>query len=278
MAKKKEQKNRKPAFSKSTRALAIPVTFLMLFVSLSLLISLTYYLAIAKIAAKGAVLNVSAAKQTMFALDGSVNSVAWSPGASRVYYFNDFGGKFHVMPNTKMLTVTVTDSLAFSEIVFNGTVGKASYELQSSEQSYEGLYLRGDTRAVVNQSSATTTQLYIERGVDHALLTLCYRPSASITVTSQGGAKPVNNLRIYIVNLNQSQSATETADFYLQTRCLSTVSVAKAYDFNYTLNTITVNVGFDGVAGSLLLPVSANEDGAILNVEVVVCSIMLEVV
>ena len=192
---KKEQK-KKGFYSIATRALAIPVTFLMLFVSLSLLISLTYYVAVAKIASKGAVLNVSAAKQAMFAIDDSINQVVWSPGATKIYSFDDFGGKFLVDSDAKRLTIKITDNLNFLETIFNDTIGKASYELPSSEQSYVGLFLRGDTRVIIDQNGATTTQMCIEGGTDHALLALGYRPSASITVTDPDSAKPVNSLRI----------------------------------------------------------------------------------
>ena len=70
----------------------------------------------------------------------------------------------------------------------------------------------------------------------------------------------------------------ETADFYLKIACLSTISTTETYDFNYALTSITVNVNLDGVDGTLLLPVLSNQNGAVLNVEVIVCNVQLEIV
>jgi hypothetical protein len=229
-------------------------------------------------ATKGAALNVSGVKQAMFSLDDSINFVTWKPGSSKVLYFNDFGGRFHLQPDAKRLAVSITDNLALFEILFNASVGKGSYELPRLEQPYTGLFLRGDTRSIINQSSFTVTQLYIERGTNHALLSLCYRPSASITVTRTDGIKPVNSLRLYIISLNKSRSIQETGDFYLRVTCLDVTSTVITRDLAYAVSSITLVADFDGTIGSITLPVQANYNGVVLNVEVIVCNVRLETV
>lgn len=131
----------------SKRALAIPVTYLILFVSLLAIISATYSLAVAKISARGAMLNASVSKRNMQVLDDAVRSVTWSFGASEVVYMDDCGGVFKTQPEAKNLILNFTDGQTFYDLLFNSSVGKALYELEPSELNYEGLYLRGDERA-----------------------------------------------------------------------------------------------------------------------------------
>ena len=90
----------------------------MLFVSLMLIITATYYLAMTRISARGQLLNFSAAKQAMIALENNIENVLWSPGASQVYYFDDFGGDFIITPTAKTLLINVTDN-NFSDTIFN---------------------------------------------------------------------------------------------------------------------------------------------------------------
>ncbi|HVP41736.1 MAG TPA: hypothetical protein VMS95_07270, partial [Candidatus Krumholzibacteriaceae bacterium] len=79
MRREKEGKPRSRLRS-SKRATAIPVTFMMLFVSLMLIITATYYIAVTQISARGQLLNFYAAKQSMIGLENSISSVLWSPG------------------------------------------------------------------------------------------------------------------------------------------------------------------------------------------------------
>ena len=130
-------------FLQSKKALAIPVTYLILFASLIAIISVTYSFAIVKISARGALLKASVAKQNMQILDDAVRSVAWSFGASKVVYMDDCGGIFRTEPTAKNLVLNFTDEQTFYDIVFNSSVGKAFYELEPSEFNYEGFCIRG---------------------------------------------------------------------------------------------------------------------------------------
>jgi len=259
----------------SKRGMAIPVTFLILLVSLSFIISLTYSLAVSRINSKSLLLKVSAAKQGMLYLEDSISSVAWSPGSSQVYSFDDYGGKLRVEPEAKSLLINLTDN-SFYDIVFNSSVGRAVYELPSSESQEDNLFLEGDKRVVINQSRFTTTQLYISQGAEYPEITLCYRPLASSAEVGSSGGKPINNVRIYVINLNSSQSLTLQGNFYLEIACLNVTSSSRSYNFSYPINSLLVKVSFDGVTGEVSLPISSNIEGAFVNVEVVTCNIRLQ--
>src|SRR3990170_2996278 len=155
-----------PKFMSSVIAIALPVTFLMLFVSLVILISVTYYFSINRINAKTQELKVSGVEQEMLSLEKIAKFVAWAPGSYEIYEFGDFGGKFKVVPTAKSLALNITDNSSMSDVFFNSSVGKAAYELPPSE-AQDNLFLRGDSRVIVNQSSATMTQMVIAQGSEN---------------------------------------------------------------------------------------------------------------
>jgi len=258
----------------SKRGMAIPVTFLILLVSLSLIISLTYSLAISRINSKSQLLKVSAAKQGMLYFEDSIASVAWSPGSSQVYSFDDWGGELRVEPGAKNLLINLTDNL-FYDIVFNSSAGKAVYELPPSEYQDDNLFLKGDNRVVVNQSRFTMTQLYISQGAESPEITLCYRPLVFSIVVGSSGGKPVNSLRIYVISFNSSQNTALQGNFYLEIACLNVTSSSRNYNFSYQINSLLVKVNFDGATGEVSLPISSSVEGALVNVEVVTCNIRL---
>jgi hypothetical protein len=260
---------------RSKKATAIPVTFFMLFVSLMLIITAIYYVAMTRISARGQMLNFSAAKQSMISLEKSIETVLWSPGASQVYYLEDFGGNFKILPTTGTLLLNITDN-NFSDVIFNSPVGEVSYELSYAEPGSSGLFLKGDDRVMVNSSYSTMTQLRIATGETAQEIRLTYRPLASSAVTGSYGGKPVNTVRIYVISLNFSKSLTVPSGFYLKARCVNVASITRSYNLSYPISSIQVKTVFDNVKGAVSLPVSSNEAGAVIDVEVLVCNIQLQ--
>lgn len=260
---------------RSKKGMAIPVTFLILFVSLSLVVSITYYFAVSKINSKSQLLKASAAKQSMLYLEDTIASVAWSPGSSQIYSFDNYGGRLRVEPEAKSLLINITDNDAFSDIVFNSSVGDAAYELPPAESLDDNLYMKGDSRVVINQSRSTMSQLYISQGTEYREITLYYRPLASSTETGSNGGKPVNVIRIYIMNLNSSQNTTFDGNFHLEITSLNVTSSSRSYNFTSQINSLLVKVIFDGVSGEVSLPVSSSAQGALVNVEIVTSDIRL---
>jgi len=259
----------------SKRALAIPVTYLILFASLMAIISVTYSVAIVKISARGAFLKASVAKQNMQALDDAVRSVAWSFGASQSVFMEDCGATFKIEHTAKSLIINITDEQTFSQIVFNGSIGKVFYELEPSEIYYDGAFLRGDNRPVINTSSSTISQLYVELGDEAKTLVLCYRPQATVAVIGSVDGKPLNLIRINILNINSSQTLTLREKFYLKVASLNVTAIQSQNVFNYAISSLALKVTFDGNSGTVWLPISSSSEGALVNIEVTVCNLKI---
>lgn len=263
-------------FLLSTKATALPVSFLMLFVSLTLIVSATYYVSVTKIEARGRILNFAVAKQNMLYFEDSISSTKWSPGTSSVYQFENSGGTFKTYPTAKNLLINITDGAAFSTIAFNSNVGKAVYELPSAEVAIYTLYLKGDSRALINQSAFTTAQLYISSGMSSPELTLTYRPLAIMSETGFSDGKPVNTLRLYIVSLNMSESVTAEGEFKIKSTCTNVASSVQTLNFASPIASLSVKATFDGRSDTVVLHVESNSSGAFVRVETLVCYVKLE--
>lgn len=258
------------------KAIALPVTFLMLFVSLLILITATYYFSVTRISARTLALKTTGLEQEMLSLEKIIKFVSWSPGAYETHEFGDFGGEFKALPTAKPLILNITDDSSFYEVVFSSSVGKVFYELPASEEAFGNLFLKGDSRTIVNQSSSTTTQLQISEGIEHYELTLSYRPLASATVTGSSNGKPVNSLRVYVVNLNSSEAIVRLGAFRLRVSCPGVTSTLQTYNFTSPLSSLLIRASLDGVVGEVSLPISSNAQGAIVSVETMVCNVKIE--
>jgi hypothetical protein len=207
-------------------------------------------------------------------LDDAVHSVAWSFGASEAVYMDDSGAVFRTEITTKPLLINFTDEQTISDVVFNSSVGRASYELPS-ESSYDNSFIRGDERPILNQSSFTMTQLYASIEKDAKTLVLCYRPSATVAVIGASNGKPLNLIRINIINLNSSESLALREKFYLKITSLNVTTITHRYEFNSPVSSLELKAALDGTSNAVWLPISSNIDGAVVDVEVVTCSIQI---
>jgi hypothetical protein len=260
----------------SRKAIALPVTFLMLFVSLMILITATYYFSITKISAKTLALKTAGVEQEMLSFEKTIKFVSWSPGAYETYEFGDFGGRFKAMPTAMPLILNITDNTSFYDIFYNSSVGKALYELPPSEEALDNVFLKGDNRAIINQSSSTTTQLYTIQGTKYYEMTLSYRPLASSTITGSSGGKPTNSVRVYIVSLNASESIVRLGTFRLKASCLTVTSTLRSYNLTSQLTSISIRADLDNVISEVSLPILSNAQGAIINLETIVCRVKIE--
>jgi hypothetical protein len=260
----------------SRKAIALPVTFLMLFVSLIVLITATYYFSITKISAKTLALKTVGVEQEMLSLEKTIKFVSWSPGAFEIYEFGDFGGKFKALPPARSLILNITDNTSFYDVFYSSSIGKVLYELPPSEEALEDIFLKGDSRAIVNQSSSTTTQLYIVQGAEYYELTLSYRPLAGSSATGLSGGKPTNSVRVYIVSLNASESIARLGAFRLKASCLTVTSTLRSYNVTSHLTSISIKADLDSVASEVSLPISSNAQGAVINLETVVCRVKIQ--
>jgi hypothetical protein len=260
----------------SNKAITIPVTFLFLFVSMLGVITITYYFAIERVNAGSQVLKVSMAKQNMNSLDDNVLSVLWQPGSSRTMEFSDSGGRLNVQPSSNSLVINITDNNEVADTLFNASVGQTIYELPYTESADTGLYLKGDSRVIVNQTGSAITQLYIRNGLKHPEILLCYRLVTSSTTSGIESNRTVNNLRIYVVNLNSSQNIGIMGQIPLRISCNNIENTVTTHNISYQPTALTVAASLDGIQGQVSIPISSTAYGAIINVELVVCTIKIE--
>ena len=261
---------------RSRKALAIPATFMILFVSMLGVVSITYYFAVEKVNTRSTALKISTAKQDMLSFDETLRSTLWQPGSARTFEFADSGGEVNVEPSANTLAISVTDNSAVAATIFNETVGQVLYELPYSETPDTGLFLKGDSRTIVNQSGSVITQLYVRRGAEHSELLLRYRPTVSYATGGVENDKAVTNLRIYVVNLNASDAISMFGKVPLKMSCVATQITTATYDLSYEPGTLLVTSVLDGVSGQVSIPVSSTASGAIINVETVLCNVTIE--
>ncbi|MCK4435510.1 hypothetical protein KAU87_01740, partial [Candidatus Bathyarchaeota archaeon] len=103
-----------------------------------------------------------------------------------------------------------------------------------------------------------------------------YRPLVTIAETGYTQGKPVNTLRLYIINLNASETITAQGEFNIKSTCTSITSNVQTYNLTYQITSITVKAASDGTTDEVVLPVSSNTYGAILRIETLTCNIKLE--
>jgi hypothetical protein len=261
---------------RSKRALAIPATFMILFVSMLGVVSITYYFAVEKVNTRSTTLKIVTAKQDMLSFDETLLSTLWQPGSARTFEFSDSGGQVNVQPSAGSLLINITDNGDISATVFNEMIGQVIYELPYSESPETGLFLKGDSRTIINQSGSVITQLYIRSGAQHPEILLRYRPTISYTTAGVENDKAVTSLRIYVVNLNSSEAISMFGTVPLKMSCVSTQITTTTYDLSYEPETLLVTSILDGAVGQVSIPVSSAASGAIINVEMVLCNVTIE--
>jgi hypothetical protein len=261
---------------RSKKALALPVTFLILMVSTLGIVAVTYYFSVERINAQATNLKVSTAKQNMLSLDQAVTSTFWQPGSSATYEVTDSGGMLHLEPTNNTLTVSVKAEIEIDATIYNASAGRVIYELPYTGAVDTGLYLKGDERTVANQSGSSMTQLVIASGERHVELQLRYRPSVTYVTAGTENGRAVNNIRIYIVNLNSSDSFALFGVLPLQARCLTTQLTTHSYTVSQAVTTLNVTSTIDGQTGSAIVPITTAANGADINIETVICNIALQ--
>ena len=251
------------------------MTFLILFVSTLGMISVTYYLAVERVNSQSQTIKIATAKQDFFYIEQDIAAVLWQPGSARNAEVSDSGGKLNIEPTNGSVTISISDDLGINATVYSQITGWIRYELPYSDTYDTGLYLKGDSRTVTNQSGASVAQLYIETGEEHAEIRLHYRPLVSYVTTGSESNRPVNNIRIYIVNMNSSDTVSLYGKLPLRISCDSTEITSTTYTATYPLDTLTISSVLDNNNGETWVPISSTADGAIIIIEVVECNIKI---
>lgn len=249
---------------------------MMLFASTIAIISITYSLAIARIADRGPLVKAAVAKQNMQALDDSVRSVAWNFGGSKVVYMDDCGGSFLTASAAKRLIINLTDGYELTSMIFNNTVGEVSYALESSESGNYGMYIRGDDEPISNKSQYGITQLYFTTSGETQNLVLRYRPFVNVAVIGGAESKPMNLVRVSILILSSSPEMRLSEQFHLRVTSINVTTTVQRYEFNATITSLMLKASFDEAPGRVTFPISSGSDGAIVNLEIAVCNLRLQ--
>jgi len=213
------------------------------------IISITYYFAVEKVNTRSTSLKIATAKQDMLSFDETLLPVLWQPGSARTFEFSDSGGEVNVQPSANTLIINVTDNSEVAATIFNETIGQVVYELPYSESPDTGLFLKGDSRTITNQSGAVITQLSIRSGAEHPEILLRYRPTASYTTAGTENNKAVNNLRVYVVSLSASDAIVMYGKVPLKVSCVTTEITTITYNLSYEPETLLLTSILDGVSG-----------------------------
>lgn len=260
---------------RSKKALALPVTFLILLVSTLGIVAVTYYFSVERINTQATTLKVSTAKQNMLNLNQAITSTLYQPGSSSTYEVTDSGGQLHLEPTNNTLTLSIKAADEINATIYNASIGRVIYELPYTAAANTGLYLKGDQRTIANQSGSSMAQMVIANGEQHVEIQLRYRPSVTYVAAGEENGRAVNNIRIYIVNLNSSDSLALFGVLPLQARCLTIQLTTHSYLVTQAVTALSVTSTLDGQAGSVSVPITSSSGGAEINIEVVVCNVAI---
>ena len=263
-------------FHRSTKAFALPVSFLMLFTSLAILMSATFLLSVTKINARGQLINVSLIEQSMSVFENSMELALWSPGTSYVHHIEDLGGVFKTEPSEKHLMINITDDNTFSVVPFNSSVGRVVYDLPPVESVVSTFYIQGDMQAIITQSSSSMAQLHLSSGPPSPRISLSYRPLVTSSQTGYNQDKPTNTIRLYIINLNTSVEFEAKAEFDVRITCVDVSSTVQTINFTQAFPYVCVKTTVGERCDNILLPMAFGRFGLILKIETLICNMLVE--
>lgn len=257
------------------RGLAAPVSLLLILFSLTLVSTVAYNYAVRQISNRKEDLKLVAAEEKMLGLEEAISFTAWSPGASKAVAFSDYGGQLRVEPGGSHLLVNLTmDGSTYT--VFDSDTGRFIYELPSTVVGDLDRWLRGDQRVIVNQSTAYQALMRVETGSEYQELVGRYRPLVSSSLGDVSGGRRVNNVRIYIVNLNASEAIQSGGEFHVKVTCENVTTMVNSYDLGVTVTTMDILADLDGVQRTVAVPITVGASGSTVRVEVVVCHVKIE--
>jgi hypothetical protein len=165
---------------------------------------------------------------------------------------------------------------SINEIVFNGPIGQVTYELPYTETADTGLFLKGDSRTITNNSGSLMTQLFIRSGAEHPEIVLRYRPTVAFVTVGMENGRPVNAMRIYVIDLSGSDPVSLYGEIPLTISHVSAqIITTNTFNVSYRPTALLITSVLDGTSGSVSVPISSTLEGAIINVEVVQCNIKI---
>jgi hypothetical protein len=221
-------------------------------------------------------LKASTAEQTLQSLDKTILSTLGQPGSSATFDLTDSGGAINIQPTNRILTITCNDNLSDSEIIFNSSIGEVSYELPNLGSRAIGIYLAGDSQTITNQTGASLSQLHIAQGNQGPEIQLSYRPTVSYATTGLEDGKTAYDIRIYVINLNSSDTVSQYGKLPLKISCSSTQLTTSTLQVPCQTESLNISSQIDGTSDTVSIPISSTHQGAIINIETVISSISIQ--
>jgi hypothetical protein len=172
-----------------------------------------------------------------------------------------------------------TSDSGYSQVtdnIYNSAIGQIIYELPYIRDADFGFYLKGDSRALINQTGASMTQLSIQNGSRSAEIMLGYRPKLTYTITGIEDNHIVNDIRVYLVNLNVSQSVAMYGKVPLKISCQSAQITTNTYIVSSSINELTITSTMAQDEQTISVPISTSTEGAIIHVQLVISNLQLE--
>ena len=256
-----------------TRGLATSVSTLIIFFSLTVTSTVAYYYAMSRLDTDQRDLKLVAVEDKMIDLATAISSIAWSAGSSRTIFFSDYGGKMRVEPTQNNLSIVI-ETEGFSQTIFNGSTGRIAYQLQASD--YLDDWLLGDRRPLVNSSSAYQAQVRFELGPEGRDLIAGFRPHVSFSLGNIVDDRRLNNIRIYIINLNGSEALLRAGELHLAASCREISSQIYSFSLNASEFSINVTASLNGLNRTLAIPISSGSSGSTVRVEIVASDVEVE--
>ena len=245
------------------------MTYLILFVSTLLLISVTYVFAVQQVNDRQQSFQVLTAQQDMTSLDNNILSIISQPGSAAVVDFRDSGGQLNVEPLSNNLTLSISDNAGTNETIFRATTGQIVYDLPPSQSADEGFYIEGDGNTITNQSESSTSQLYIARSLQGPQIQVGYRPEVTYVSDGTENGQAVTDIRIYIVNLNSSSPLSLGGELHLKISCLNAQLTTTTYQISKQIENLVITSELNGLRGSVSVPISSTCTGGIVHLQIV---------
>jgi hypothetical protein len=236
----------------------------------------TYYFSVQNLQLQSLALKASTAQQNFVSLDNLVLSTMGQPGSSNTIDLSDCGGTTNIQPASNILTISVNDGLSIDQTVFNSTVGQVTYDLASLGSLDLGYYLEGDSQTITNQSGSSPSQLCIASTPQGPEIQLQYRPTVTYVADGYQNGQAVNDIRIYIVNLNSSDTVDLQGDLPLQISCTSTQLTTQTFQVSYQPENLAITSQLNGIDGSVSIPISSTAQGAVINIETVISNVSIQ--
>ena len=257
------------------RGLSTPVSLLFIIFSLTIVSTIAYSYALNRMGNRKEGLKLYAAEEKMLDMEEAISDVTWSPGSVRTLAFSDYGGQLRTEPSTNHLLINVTmDGSTYT--IFDDDTGQIIYELPSTVIGRYDVWIRGDDRSIVNHSASYQAQMSVAIGEEREELITRYRPLLSSSTGDLVSDRRINNIRIYIINLNSSETIESGGEFHVKAVGDSVTTTVHNYDLDASVTEIEIKAVLKGTQGTIEVPLTTGASGSTVRIEVVICMVKIE--